>query len=111
MSISSGTSSVYDAFLFFFQAEDGIRDVAVTGVQTCALPISRGKADGENRSSAPRHAVFHDYRCAAAAQENSCLCGLIRYARRNENFVLVSGEAASTADAILTPDFLDSQIP
>src|SRR2546422_1160006 len=28
-----------DSF-FFFQAEDGIRDVAVTGVQTCALPIS-----------------------------------------------------------------------
>src|SRR2546429_7047134 len=26
---------------FFFQAEDGIRDVAVTGVQTCALPISK----------------------------------------------------------------------
>src|SRR3989449_4122324 len=29
-------------FFFFFQAEDGIRDVAVTGVQTCALPISIG---------------------------------------------------------------------
>src|SRR5256884_1366781 len=29
-------------FFFFFQAEDGIRDVAVTGVQTCALPISSG---------------------------------------------------------------------
>src|SRR5256884_3384773 len=28
--------------VFFFQAEDGIRDVAVTGVQTCALPISTG---------------------------------------------------------------------
>src|SRR2546422_5592519 len=28
------------ARFFFFQAEDGIRDVAVTGVQTCALPIS-----------------------------------------------------------------------
>src|SRR5947209_16051780 len=26
-------------FLFFFQAEDGIRDIGVTGVQTCALPI------------------------------------------------------------------------
>src|SRR2546429_1238504 len=26
--------------IFFLQAEDGIRDVAVTGVQTCALPIS-----------------------------------------------------------------------
>src|SRR5256884_12755 len=29
---------------FFFQAEDGIRDVAVTGVQTCALPISEPNA-------------------------------------------------------------------
>src|SRR5690606_39571811 len=28
------------AVLFFFQAEDGIRDFHVTGVQTCALPIS-----------------------------------------------------------------------
>src|SRR5437868_9235901 len=28
---------------FFFQAEDGIRDRNVTGVQTCALPILRGK--------------------------------------------------------------------
>mgnify|MGYP007099304502 CR=1 FL=1 len=27
---------------FFFQAEDGIRDRDVTGVQTCALPICRG---------------------------------------------------------------------
>src|SRR5215213_11131049 len=27
-------------FFFFFQAEDGIRDWSVTGVQTCALPIS-----------------------------------------------------------------------
>src|SRR5205809_3583586 len=32
-------------FFFFFQAEDGIRDVAVTGVQTCALPISAAQAD------------------------------------------------------------------
>src|SRR5205807_4945387 len=28
-------------YCFFFQAEDGIRDYKVTGVQTCALPISR----------------------------------------------------------------------
>src|SRR3712207_7372310 len=28
-------------FFFFFQAEDGIRDIGVTGVQTCALPIYR----------------------------------------------------------------------
>src|SRR5438270_9415381 len=30
-------------FFFFFQAEDGIRDLTVTGVQTCALPISGGE--------------------------------------------------------------------
>src|SRR2546426_7223225 len=30
-------------FFFFFQAEDGIRDYKVTGVQTCALPISEDK--------------------------------------------------------------------
>src|SRR2546430_12627508 len=42
---SSVRESVYylaDTFsFFFFQAEDGIRDLTVTGVQTCALPISR----------------------------------------------------------------------
>src|SRR6516162_7273741 len=32
----------YIQFFFFFQAEDGIRDYKVTGVQTCALPISGG---------------------------------------------------------------------
>src|SRR2546422_3201468 len=36
---------------FFFQAEDGIRDVAVTGVQTCALPISPG-GEGNRGASA-----------------------------------------------------------
>src|SRR6266404_6696466 len=36
-------------FFFFFQAEDGIRDKLVTGVQTCALPISD---DGKTISDA-----------------------------------------------------------
>src|SRR5256885_4274133 len=33
-------TTLYFAFFFFFQAEDGIRDYKVTGVQTCTLPIS-----------------------------------------------------------------------
>src|SRR2546425_6515592 len=33
--------TVIALFFFFFQAEDGIRDKLVTGVQTCALPISK----------------------------------------------------------------------
>src|SRR6266403_1029420 len=43
---------MYIIFFFLFQAEDGIRDLYVTGVQTCALPISRcgGDAVGAVRS-------------------------------------------------------------
>src|SRR5688572_31612942 len=41
-------------FFFFFQAEDGIRDLTVTGVQTCALPISRRDPEGLGRGSARR---------------------------------------------------------
>src|SRR5437762_10036606 len=46
-------------YFFFFQAEDGIRDTSVTGVQTCALPISLDRsaqrivASNYSRSSLP----------------------------------------------------------
>src|SRR2546425_1912489 len=43
-----------DAF-FFFQAEDGIRDKLVTGVQTCALPISELRVAAD--LDAERHAA------------------------------------------------------
>src|SRR6266853_3795174 len=35
----TNTTSIHIIIFFFFQAEDGIRDLTVTGVQTCALPI------------------------------------------------------------------------
>src|SRR5205823_8847315 len=41
-------------FFFFFQAEDGIRDKLVTGVQTCALPISRRGPRASSASCGPR---------------------------------------------------------
>src|SRR2546430_9002878 len=44
----------------FFQAEDGIRDLTVTGVQTCALPISTTRGAG-------RCARMTDTACAMAA--------------------------------------------
>src|SRR5256885_16615367 len=40
-------------FFFFFQAEDGIRDYKVTGVQTCALPISP-RGSPPSRCARPR---------------------------------------------------------
>ena len=36
--------NIIESIIFFFQAEDGIRDTSVTGVQTCALPISHHNA-------------------------------------------------------------------
>src|SRR5215203_5368871 len=63
-------------FFFFFQAEDGIRDIGVTGVQTCALPISRqrrlpgphprlpggpGGRGGRDRSSRVRAQMAHPH--------------------------------------------------
>src|SRR3989449_7905381 len=39
VALGSVKTVVQSMFFFFFQAEDGIRDVAVTGVQTCVLPI------------------------------------------------------------------------
>src|SRR5256885_4461903 len=41
MSPDSPNTVRHARLFFFFQAEDGIRDYKVTGVQTCALPISR----------------------------------------------------------------------
>src|SRR2546429_5484033 len=44
--------------IFFFQAEDGIRDVAVTGVQTCALPIFINKEWGLGKNENPNQGSF-----------------------------------------------------
>src|SRR5438132_4268711 len=61
--------------VFFFQAEDGIRDHCVTGVQTCALPISGVllgavlKSPNEKRTSrwmVTRHQLLPDRTCRYA---------------------------------------------
>src|SRR2546428_8954212 len=57
---SSGTRCV---IFFFFQAEDGIRDLIVTGVQTCALPISR----------APTLGLTTRNLTVSAAETNACV--------------------------------------
>src|SRR5215203_7155143 len=53
------------SFFFFFQAEDGIRDIGVTGVQTCALPISWPRSCG----SAWRPRPASRSRCSPRSEE------------------------------------------
>src|SRR2546429_4806953 len=54
-------------FCFFFQAEDGIRDVAVTGVQTCALPISPSVSNLFDRDIAKGRGLANPERCRSRA--------------------------------------------
>src|SRR5207302_5031490 len=53
-------------FFFFFQAEDGIRDFHVTGVQTCALPIFAGRQASPPQARARSEASGRDARGAHA---------------------------------------------
>src|SRR5207247_3454258 len=60
-------SDVLYALFFFFQAEDGIRVPLVTGVQTCALPISTARRNSASSTSrTPR---------TATTTAGSCRCG------------------------------------
>src|SRR5256885_10357682 len=78
-----GTSKTVASGLccFFFQAEDGIRDYKVTGVQTCALPISlprRHTPDGR----ALRAALLLPGRALLLAAEHRALAGHRRHGAR-----------------------------
>src|SRR2546426_8889213 len=70
---------------FFFQAEDGIRDYKVTGVQTCALPIyRRPAAHTANHRPAARHERrrrrTHDgVRCELRAAQAAATVAVARY--------------------------------
>src|SRR5205085_7565199 len=61
---------------FFFQAEDGIRDLTVTGVQTCALPISAAAAQGPASADSvvvgDRDAPVDDERADREGAEDGC---------------------------------------
>src|SRR5688500_20125507 len=65
---------------FFFQAEDGIRDYKVTGVQTCALPISPGgirpwrSSHSRNRSAVSKKSASR----AASAEQSTTHAGAIK---------------------------------
>src|SRR5258708_31997311 len=69
MAASSGFGHI-----FFFQAEDGIRDDLVTGVQTCALPISSRSRDA---SSDRDVTIVHRIECAPINSRPTHLCHLL----------------------------------
>src|SRR6266849_7167496 len=78
-------------FSFFFQAEDGIRDPLVTGVQTCALPISQRTQIAALAAKSRLPAVYGLREAAEAG-------GLMAY---GANVLLMYRRAATYVDKIL----------
>src|SRR5258708_7213036 len=84
---------------FFFQAEDGIRDDLVTGVQTCALPISAsGGSKVVNRGDRKTmHLVSQEYITIRGARENNLKNVSLRIPKRKITlFTGVSGSGKSS---------------
>src|SRR2546429_4835063 len=75
---------------FFFQAEDGIRDVAVTGVQTCALPISFRK---------PRKDILRAHFSPGVSREER-----LPQCQQDLHVLVRSQEGNSVSDCLTTSD-------
>src|SRR5437764_1971594 len=85
---------VVDVDFFFFQAEDGIRDTSVTGVQTCALPISYGSPCAPRRPRlAGADAVHMDFHPGNLLASGGAITGVVDWdgaARGDRRFDLVT---------------------
>src|SRR5437016_10032978 len=64
---------------FFFQAEDGIRDWSVTGVQTCALPIYSGHGGDGPQNCPAQVSVYDVYNLTQFCSTCSFTCIPINY--------------------------------
>src|SRR5690606_40496088 len=72
-------------FFFFFQAEDGIRDFHVTGVQTCALPIwVKQLSSGRRRPSSGSGCGFMRYRRVGSRKITGSGSSMAASSRRSE---------------------------
>src|SRR2546426_3886501 len=88
-------------FFFFFQAEDGIRDYKVTGVQTCALPISDrlprpGGEIGEGRDERRGQIVDAEKAHVLETLDRVALAGTAEPGDEDEGQALVHGADART---------------
>src|SRR2546427_11896524 len=85
--------------IFFFQAEDGIRDLTVTGVQTCALPISKfGRQDSLNLAQ-DRHLLHLEPRVGGVLE-------VVQDQVREMRHLLVAQDHQRTAPFSFTSCFL-----
>src|SRR2546430_11777167 len=85
-------------FVFFFQAEDGIRDLTVTGVQTCALPIFFAAPDAVPRAEGLRQ-------LGEALARHRGLPGTVRFDGWDQALDALLGLATSSALPVVLDEF------
>src|SRR5690606_40525319 len=83
---------------FFFQAEDGIRDFHVTGVQTCALPIYEQRTA---RGSLPRAVLYMEPAGIEPASANGSFSASTCVFRSSSSHPVVGSRTASSGPAPL----------
>src|SRR2546430_12703402 len=93
----NGISLRRDVSFFFFQAEDGIRDLTVTGVQTCALPIwsSRLKYSASRRDFssvevvAPIASTRSEEHTSELQSQSNLVCRLLLEKKKKKTILIV----------------------
>jgi len=102
LDLSSPLSSLV-LYLFFFQAEDGIRDTSVTGVQACALPIccpypTLGEVERFREIAVQTVTVVKDAQKTAVWREREQ--ALAAYRKGEEDYALVMDAPAKLVKAL-----------
>src|SRR3712207_7879900 len=93
-------------FFFFFQAEDGIRDIGVTGVQTCALPILEEEEEEggqeefrmDAETGTERHGVRIHVDSPNGVWKNVEMSGYFRLLDGQDEFTLIARHGPSYHD-------------
>ena len=88
--VGGGGGVVVVFFFFFFQAEDGIRDDLVTGVQTCALPIFSIQKMNTKIKQCKKREILVEHNALVSARhdmtavEQNIFCMLVRHIEEKE---------------------------
>src|ERR1041385_9544415 len=104
----------YICFFFFFQERGGIRDVAVTGVQTCALPISRARAQrcahqkNQARSEWPEEGRGRRQVGRASCRGRGYI-SVVAVSLKKKNVLFLVPNGGYSLDVLYVPGALDSR--
>src|SRR5437762_8359045 len=102
-------SFIISFYFFFFQAEDGIRDTSVTGVQTCALPISSVFREMANRLAPDR--LLPHLRAIHLGGESVYASDVELFRRHTLKHCILVNQLASTEAGVIAQNIMAHNTP